>query len=394
MSELQMALAGLGVLLVLVVWMYNRWQEKKLRQQASDALPPTAPDVLMEGREASGEPGEQGERLEPSVYAGAPDTPTEPVFAVPPAPTVDGSPAPRADLADREAERDDAVTPVFNAAPLPTEWADGQADCLLRIEFVDAVPVASLAAERASMTSAIDKPMQWLGLDEKSGRWRVLLPQDPGSAIQLALALQLTDRRGPVSEATLSAFLGGAHQLAQRFAGLVELPEPGPVLQQANDLDAFCAGVDVQLSVQVMPRSGSLNGLLGARLSPLISAAGLREEGERHVSVDTEGVERFALICVNTTGTPVTHVESAALSSLFFALDVPRVADGAAAFDQMMALANPCAEALGGQLADAHKNPLPEAKLAAIRTRIADVQAQMAARGMPAGSMRALRLFS
>jgi hypothetical protein len=368
MSELQMALVGLGVLLVLVVWGYNLWQEKKLRRQASDMLPKAAQDVLMVGREAS------SERNEPSVYADEPDELIEPSFA-PPAPSP-------------KVEQESPVS------PLPAEWADGAADCLLRIEFVDPVPVASLWAERATMAAGIDKPMQWLGLDEKSGRWRALLPQDPGSVIQLAIALQLTDRRGPIGEVTLSAFLGGAHQLAQRFAGLVELPELGPLLQRANELDAFCAGVDLQLSVQVMPRSGSLNDLLGTKLMPLIGNAGLREEGERYVSVDGDGVERFALVCMNAAGVPVTHFETAALAGMSFALDVPRVVNGAVVFDQMMAMANQCAEALGGQVTDAHKNPLPAAKLTAIRGRIAEVQTQMAAQGMPAGSMRALRLFS
>lgn len=369
MSELQMALAGLGVLLVLLVWGYNRWQEKKLRRQANDLLPKAAPDVLMAGQAVP------NERTEPSVEH---FEPVEPTFSVPLAPQPDAVPP----------------APTFDAAPLPVEWADGQADCLLRIEFVDAVAVASLAAERAAMMAGIDKPMQWLGLDATSGRWRVLLPQDPGNAIQLAIALQLTDRRGPISEAALSAFLGGTHQLAQRFAGLVELPELGPLLQQANELDAFCAGVDLQLSLQVMPRSGSLNELLGAKLVPLIGNAGLREEGERYVAVDGDGVERFAMICMNAAGVPATQVETAALASVFFVLDVPRVAAGAAVFDQMIALANQCADALGGQVADAHKHALPEAKLTAIRVRIAEVQAQMATRGMPAGSMRALRLFS
>ncbi|MDP1527135.1 MAG: cell division protein ZipA C-terminal FtsZ-binding domain-containing protein [Rhodocyclaceae bacterium] len=371
MSELQMALVGLGLLLVLLVWGYNLWQEKKISRQASDMLPKAAPDVLMAGREAS---SERSERAEPSVYADEPDEMVEPTFAP-------SAPSP-------EVEQESPVS------PLPAEWADGAADCLLRIEFVDPVPVASLWAERSTMAAGIDKPMQWLGLDEKNGRWRALLPQDPGSVIQLAIALQLTDRRGPIGETTLSAFLGGAHQLAQRFAGLVELPEIEPLLRRANDLDGFCVDVDLQLSVQVMPRSGSLNDMMGGKLVPLINQAGLREEGERYVSVDADGVERFAMTCANATGAAVTQVETAALASVFFALDVPRVADGAVVFDQMMALANQCAEALGGQVADAHRNPLPAAKLTAIRGRIADVQSQMAVRGMPAGSMRALRLFS
>ncbi|MDO9602358.1 MAG: hypothetical protein Q7J02_08580, partial [Rhodocyclaceae bacterium] len=116
---------------------------------------------------------------------------------------------------------------------VPAEWSDARADCLLKIEFVAAVPVAKLWAEHAGWSQLIDKPVQWLGLDEKSGRWRALLPQDPGLVAHVAVALQLVDRKGPVSEVTLAAFLDGIRRLAQRFSGLVELPDPEPLLAAA-----------------------------------------------------------------------------------------------------------------------------------------------------------------
>lgn len=358
MSELQIALIGFGALLVAAVWGYNLWQDRKYRRHAVTMLPPENPDVLMAGRE--------------EISA----VPREPTFADEPAsaPPEESEPA--------------------AAVPLPAEWGDGRADCVLCVEFVDAVPGADLWSGRSGWSDRIDKPVQWLGLDANSGRWRLLLPQDPGAVTQLAAALQLVDRAGVVSEATLSAFLDGVHDLARRFAGLLELPDPDAVLARARELDAFCVAVDLQLALHVVPRQGSLGGMPGARLAPVLEACGLRPEGERHVAVDATGAENFSLACRVKGGGAFASLESAELADLVFSLDVPRVADGAAGFERMLACARQCAETLGGQLVDAHGKPLAETTIDAIRARIAELQAMMAAVDIPAGGVRALRLFA
>jgi hypothetical protein len=376
MSELQLALIGFGILLVAVVWGYNLLQSRKQRNLAKSVFPDAKPDVLMAGREVG---------TDPKNPSGATvSSQREPTF---------GTPAPAEDTPPSEIaiEIQDATRQV---TAVPAEWADASVDCLLRIEFVDAVPVANLWAERAGWSQLIDKPVQWLGLDERSGRWRTLLPQDPGAVAQVAVALQLVDRKGPVSEVTLAAFCDGIRQLAQHFSGLVELPETTPVLAAAHDLDAFCAAVDLQLALHVLPRQGSLNELSGAKLKPVIDASGLKPEGERFVALDGNGAEIFALTCQAASGFATVDVEAQSLTELTLSLDVPRVTDGAAAFDRMLDFARQGAIAVGGQLADANRNPLSDATSIALRARISELQAQMARNGIPAGDVRALRLFA
>lgn len=388
MSELQIALIVLGVALVVAVWLYNLRQERKQRARVARMLPATeAPDVLMASR--------AGQPAPAAIPVAAPlEHKEEPTLAEPgEAPGVAAVDLPLAEETPAEMDLllDDAEVGGEPPMPLPAEWGDGLVDCLLRVEFVKPVAVAALRAEHAPWSGRIDKPIQWLGLDEHSGRWRALLPQDSGAVVQLAAALQLVDRKGPVSEITLSAFIDGLHRLAQRFAGLVELPVPGPLQERARALDAFCAAVDLQLALHVLPLGGEL---AGARLKPLVDAAGLRREGERFVATDAAGAEVFALTCQAATAFPLDRIETLALTGLVFSLDVPRVADGAAAFDRMVGFAQRCAEALGGQLTDAHRKPLAAATLAAIRSRIGELQGKMDVQGIPAGSVRALRLFS
>lgn len=367
MSELQIGLIVFGVLLVAGVWGYNLWQQRQHRRRAAQALPAqhAAPDVLMAGRP------EAGVRVEPGISELA--VSQEPTFSAGEDAASAGSPA---------------------AAEPPAEWADGRADCLLRVEFVSAESAAALRRECQDWAALIDKPLQWLGFDAQSGHWRALLPQDPGMITQLAVALQLTDRRGAVSEETLSRFIAGMHALARQHDGLVELPDRRAVLDRAGALDAFCAAVDLQLSLHVVPRPGRPAEMAGAHLKPVLEAAGLRPEGGRFVACSDDGAEMFALTCRVTSEFAPSRLESLALTGLDFSLDVPRVAAGALAYDRMLECVRMAAEALDGQLVDSHGKPLQQATLDAIRVRIDELQRKMSAHAIPAGSLRALRLFS
>lgn len=387
MNDLQIALIAFGGVLVGAVWGYNLWQEKKHRQRAEAVLPvkdAAATDVLMAGRESL---PDDAPRSEPGFHdSGAGEEQKEPRFE---------GPQQESQAAGLAAFVASAATPAEKRiVPVPAEWSDGLADCLLRIEFADPVSVAVVWAEHSEWTQRIDKPMQWIGFDGQALRWRTLRPQDAFSTTQIAAALQLANRKGAVNEKTLANFVSGVHQLAQHFSGLVELPDQPAVIDRAQALDGFCAGVDLQLDLFVIPRQGSLNNMVGAKLKPEIEKAGLRLEGERYVAVDAAEAEVFAMVCQAAVAFAPEQLDSARLTALSFSLDVPRVANGAAGFDRMVACARRCADVLGGQLVDAHKKPLTENTVTAIRNRIEDLQGQMKLRDIPAGGVRALRLFA
>lgn len=404
MSDLQIAMIVLGVALVAAVWFYNLWVEKQHRQRAEQMLPKAQDDVLKTSESGKTEPGiaslEEDEPAIRTIPESRPFQPSHPPGAVPPEPSFMDPDLPlepeMASLAD-SAEVDllldvDESGPEPAPVPVPDEWGDGRADCLLRMEFAAPVPMPVLWEEHREWSSRIDKPIQWLGLDEKSGHWRTLFPQDSGSVKHLAVALQLVDRLGAVSEEALKTFIEGASRLAQRFVGKVETPSVAELLGRAQELDAFCASVDLQLSVHVLPQ-GTAH-MSGALLKPLLDQSGLELEGERFVAMDDSGAEAFALICRSATSYPAERVAAMDLIDLIFSLDVPRVAAGAQTFDRMITFARACAATLGGQLADAHRKPLPDATIATIRGRIEELQNRMADRGIAAGGVRALRLFS
>lgn len=365
-GELQLALIGAGAVVVGLVWIYNLWQERQHKKLAEKIFKGAQPDVLLQGQdvdaraEASTAPA--AERIEPGV------------------PRPDG---------DEAGEPDEAGAPP---AP-PAAWADDIADCTLHIELADAVSAPTLWTVQAAWADAITKPLCWLGYDAPAGQWRRLTAHDAGHYAHVAAALQLADRQGAVSSGELAVFVNGVHRLAQQFGGLVELPPDGQVLAHAQSLDGFCAGVDVQLVVNVVETAGG--SFFGTKLRGLAEAAGLTlaDDGRFHAR-DDGGAEIFTLANLGAELFEAETLKTLAAQGISFVLDVPRVADGPAVFDRMVAAARQMAQALGGTLVDGQRHVLSEPMIAGIRAKVGEIQRQMAANQIPPGSPRALRLFS
>jgi FtsZ-interacting cell division protein ZipA len=173
----------------------------------------------------------------------------------------------------------------------------------------------------------------------------------------------------------------------------VECPDPQEALKQARDLDAFCAGVDVAVGVNVVAEGGGM--FPGSRIRELAQNAGFRLEpdGVFHY-VDAHHRTLFTLDNHEPAPFLPERIKSLSTKGLTLLLDVPLAAAGSDALDRMIGIANEFAVALDGHLVDDNRAPLTDAGVARIREQVRSIHATMEARGIPAGSPRALRLFS
>ncbi len=197
-SDLQLALIGVGAAGVGGVWAYNKWQERKLRQLAERILHGGGtPDVLADPSTAEVAAG--------SSAAAATDDRIEPV------------------------ERVEPVLPAAaDAAPIPggepdSPWADPLADGIARLEFAEPVPAPALWAAQAEWAGHLGKPLYWVA--QAGSEWRLLTAHDAGRYPVFITALQLADRRGAVTEGELTLFADGVHHLAAQLAGVATLPD-------------------------------------------------------------------------------------------------------------------------------------------------------------------------
>lgn len=387
-SELQIALIGAGVAAVGAVWGYNVWQERRHRETADRIFKSAQGDALPGSRDAgdppqlAGEPrSEQGGRREPHLADTANEAPGEPAAiasvaaGAQPAPTVP-QPAP---TAPQQAG--------------PVDDAEGIADCALLLVAAEPVPAPAVWAMQRTWSGDLTKPVRWLARNDAGAAWRPVDAHDTGRYSEWAVALQLVDRRGPVSDAELGRFFEGVQQLARQAGATLELPSRGETALRAGKLDELCAGVDIQFALHVVESSGGV--FAGTKLRGVAEAAGLALEadGVFHAR-DGGGVDLFTVANLGAERLDADSIKSLATHGLTLSLDVPRVPDGVLAFDRMLAVARQLAGSLDGVLVDAQRAPLSDAMISAIRAKTAELQQRMRDGGIVPGSPLALRLFS
>ncbi|MBI5790207.1 MAG: cell division protein ZipA C-terminal FtsZ-binding domain-containing protein [Rhodocyclales bacterium] len=376
-SDLQIALIGAGAAGVAMVWGYNVWQDRRHRRDADRIFNGKQPDALLDGEAGdAGREDAESERREPGVAEPAPEPMT--------------SMREEAGAADTVVAE---VPPESVAPQLPPEWADEVADCVLHLTAAEPISAPAVRAMQDVWAADCGKALRWLMRNDGDRAWRLCDANDSGRYAQWAVSLQLADRRGPLSDSDLARFFDGVQQVALQTGARLELPSRGETVLRAASLDEFCAAVDIQFVLHVVEAGGGV--FPGTKLRGVAEAAGLVLESDGVFRArDAVGGELFSVANLGAERFDGETLKSLATNGLTLSLDVPRVADGVAAFDRMLGTAQQLAAALGGVLVDAQRAALADAMIAAIRTKTAELQQRMNDGGIVPGSVRALRLFS
>lgn len=404
----------LGAIAVAGVYVYNRREEARFRQESETAfggqdgdalmdveLPHPAPGARIEPQlqteaaaetpglthrrepRAIAEPVEEGARAVPvsnSVAAAVMKTQATALAAGASSGPSPASPAPAASQ----------KSPVPPPRP-PAEVAEDP--IAYSAEMYAAEAVAGGALEQLLRAVGPLAPRVRLeGRREAAQAWAAMDRSAYGSYPQVRASVQLVDRRGAIGKQDVIVFQSAVARCAASIPASANIPEAEPFLARARELDAFCAEVDVVVGINLVAPRG--RPFLGTRLRALAEAAGFRLVEGAFAYPDDRGGARFLLENQEPTrllGETLRNLQTAGVTLL---LDVPRLADGLAAFDEMVAVGRQLAQALGGTLVDDNSVPVTETGLEQIRNQLRAIYASMHARGIPAGSPTALRLFS
>lgn len=413
MTELQMGLIGLGAAAVVGVFGYNKWQEIRQRKLAEAMLKPHHEDVLLgASAKTAAQPAARSEpeiRVEP---ASAPPERVEPVF-VDPHPTEIADDMVPADLPDEMPEmpvfsgskadaRAATQSPVAAVADsdiaeiqpgdLPAELLDPRLEFIVTMELVEPVSAVQILHSQRSALARLNRPVHWVGFNERNREWEKLTLDNDMPVRALRVGLQLVNRLGPVSEGDVAVFTGAMQALADELMAVADMPS-SRVLDQAAEIDRFCAAVDLEIGLNLVSRGSAFS---GTKIRALAEAAGmvLGADGlfTRH---DDLGRAQFSLQNYESTRFSADALRTLTTHGLTFLLDVPRVDHGERVFMQMTEIAKRFADTLQGALVDDNRQPLSESQLDHIRREfIGKPQATMASFNLAAGSPQALRLFS
>lgn len=361
MTDLQMSLVAIGGTIVVGVITYNKWQEYKAKKSVQKAFSSEHDDVLMNPES----PPIPVERHEPSIAA------------APEAPTADSHEQVDVTL-DTVESQSAPVTPVVQK-DLPV---DELLDCAIPLALDMPVRGERILQKLHGLRHVGSKPVHFIGQRE-DGTWEEVA--HGSSYYGLVAGVQLANRSSALNEIEYSELITSLRQLADDIDAEPDVPDMADVMSRARSLHQFAAEYDAQLSVNVQSKGApwAINTLLSA-----LERQGfdLRPDG-RLVMPDGEGGVLFSLSTNVTLAAETT-------SRLTLLLDVPRVAPSRDGFGAMIACARMLASRLDGVVVDDGSQPLSDEALAEIANQVNTFYQQMESSGVPAGSTRALRLFS
>ena len=357
MSDLQLSLLIIGILVVAATYFFNWFQERRYRRKSETAFQNDLQDVLL-GHQAAA--GAVNGRVEPQLR--------EPAIAE------RGSSVDKPGVDKTAAVLDPEImfiAEISRIEPFPPEVIKTLLKYLL--EF--------------------GRRVICLGCREKSATWEKLDEAVEAKYIRIKVGLQLADRSGFVNESQLALFCDMLQGFAENNQAAAQFPERKAAISTAVELDKFCAGVDISIGLNVIAQEGQA--FHGTKLRALSEAAGFKllEDGAFHY-LNEQGESLFTLSSHEATSFTPEQIKNLSIRGVTLLLDVPRVASGIRVFDQMLISARQFAASLNGILVDDNRIPLNDRGIEKIRQQLRAVYTAMDQRNISAGSFRALRLFS
>jgi hypothetical protein len=366
MSDLQLGLLGIGVLVVAGVYAYNKWQESKLEKKTRPAP-------------------ERGAAAPAGDAAQSDDVRTASRAAPPPRRKEAAATQDRVE----HVAGGSAVDPALRSAP-PTILVEG-VDYAIGIETAEPVTGAQVRAAMESHLQGLAHPVHWDGLDLDLDAWTG--GSDRGRYELVRMGLQLCNRGGPATTAEIATFAAAVEEIAASLGGVAEGPDAKRAAADAAALDQFCADVDVQIGFNLMKRDGGT--FPGTKIRTLAEAAGCSLDADGvYRRRDEEGAELFALTNLDGGRFRADGMRELASRGLAVTLDVPRSPGGPNAFRRFLDFARQIAQTLDGVLVDDNRRPLSDVAFAQIGSQLEGVHRTMAERGVTPGGRLALRLFS
>ncbi|QWE13025.1 cell division protein ZipA C-terminal FtsZ-binding domain-containing protein [Polynucleobacter sp. AP-Titi-500A-B4] len=291
-----------------------------------------------------------------------------------------------------DADSSERAEPSFGsslsaASSAPEKFAiDPRIDCVITLRFDEAIGGAEILEEINTWTDLqAQASARWMceGLNaniDVAEDWEELHPESTYSDLQLAI--QLASRRGAIGVLELSDFCSRAQALADTLGSQIDMPSVNTMLESAKELDAMAAESDIQLSINVLFDESCPWGNFDALM---------RQRGFK-LSRNGRGYEFYS------NGTLVFNSAdldpNKPVTQLTLLLEVPLVAQEERAFERMLGEGIEIAQAAHGRLVDDNGINLSEAAVISIRQHLDGLYANLEKSGIPAGSSTASRLFS
>ncbi len=431
MTELQIYLIVIGIVIIVGVIVYNKWQEYQAHKKVQRAFANAPEDVLMQSAS-----DEEGFRKEPGFFQNTvegvslenpvrdasisitglnhafdeenvreavetEENDVEEIEEIKPVLSEETHLEPYIDLNETEKpaatqlipepkmdEVDFIAAKTIPSSFLATPVVDDLIDYPIPLNLEEPIRGEKLLPLMQSLRyTRNNKPIHFIGLvrDMETGKesWQSIV--HGGIYHQLKIGVQLANRTGYLNEIEYSEFMTRLRQVADSIGAEPEIPDMVEVIQVARSLYQFVVEHDARLGINV--RTGGAPWSVKTLVAVLERQNfDLRPDGF-FVMHDEDGGVLFTL-AMNAS----PAADTAGLLTLL--LDVPCVAQEKNGFVAMVQCAKSLCQRLNGILVDDDDKMLSDPMLEDIASQVNVFYEEMTLALIPAGSVRAMRLFN
>ncbi|MDO4705830.1 MAG: cell division protein FtsZ [Comamonadaceae bacterium] len=424
MSTLHITFALLGAAVILAVIVYNLWYNaryapRKAREAVADAAPPG---------DARREPV-----LDASAQAlGAPEGGREPGW-------VDGQgPGPGAAkptglfgqgrrVKAKATQAGQGSATGLRSAPMPTAARPGQAQALavqagLEPAAHSPSPATPAPAEPPSQEFdslvfsvaplALDKPVsgeaalaalppthrigkkQFLvqGLNIRTRQWEA--PHAGSRYSEFQAAIQLANRQGALNELEFSEFVLKTQDFADAIGAEPDFPDMLHEVARGREVDGFAAANDAVLNLMLVAQRATWS---PGYINQCAARHGFKPSltpGRLVLPAAQPHMPPVLALSYDSQAAMADDLDHTPINEILFTLDVPNVERAENAFERLRHILGELAETMEGNITDPDGRKLPAMAIESIGADLNQLYEALEARGFPAGSPAALKLFS
>jgi len=380
MSELQISLLGIGIVVVLLIYVYGWWRQRGYRQKYQETFKREHVDILYTTPEKDASHNFSQDTYPVSVQM--------PVMQ----PTVTQFQAATSAASSTSTVLDEQKSASAVLMESGCALLGDTMDYIIEINLNQPNRVEMLAG---LWTKRFDfgHDIMICGLNEESNIWEKVMMESTFRYAAFKLALQLVNRSGAVSEPKLVKFRDIVSSLSTKPADQVIMPEVGIAAARALKLDEFCITVDRIIGLNLLPNNQ--HPILGTEVAEVCEQHGfvLQADGAFHL-LDKRGHTLYSLSSMDSISFQYHTLGQHGVSGVTLLLDVPLTEQPVQRFDQMVEVARKMAKQFKASIVDDHRKMLGEDSLVLIREQITAIETKMTHGNIIPGSAQARRLFS
>lgn len=296
-----------------------------------------------------------------------------------------------------------AVEPVLTDAPLaasippaPSVERRGHLDALIDaiapITVAQIVPGEVALQAQPSTRRAGNKPFAIEGMNQESKQWEPL--QTGQRYLGFQAGVQLANRTGALNEIEFSEFVTKVQRFADALGAMADVPNMLNEVSRARELDQFASEHDAQLSFMLRARQASWSAgyvqqnaqRLGFVITPM--------PGRMVLASPIQGLPPVLVLNYDPQAAMGDDLDQSVVREFLLSLDVAQVPRGQQPFARLRQVAEQLCQTMDGVLCDQNGYLLPVSALDPIQHDLELLYDKLDSAELSAGSLLARRLFS